>query len=159
MPDVDVLGFNYRMTDLQAAVGIVQLGKLNRFIEERGRWAKWYNDQFAEIDWIQCPEEPENGRHSWQSYVIYVDPDKAPHSRNEIMDALLAEGISTRPGTQAVHMLSFYAEKYGFQKDDFPGAFKCYSNTIALPLHNQMTQEDFEYVRDAIVNINQSKII
>ncbi|WP_417795398.1 DegT/DnrJ/EryC1/StrS family aminotransferase [Terasakiella pusilla] len=159
MPDVDVLGFNYRMTDLQAAVGIVQLGKLNRFIEERGRWAKWYNDQFAEIDWIQCPEEPENGRHSWQSYVIYVDPDKAPHSRNEIMDALLAEGISTRPGTQAVHMLSFYAEKYGFQKDDFPGAFKCYSNTIALPLHNQMTQEDFEYVRDAIVNISQSKII
>ncbi len=110
LPDFNLLGFNYRMTDLQGAVGLVQLAKLESLIKERSQWAQWYREKLSDIDWLKLPEEPENGRHGWQSFVTYVDPDKAPRPRNEIMDYLQKQGVSTRPGTHAVHMLGLYRE-------------------------------------------------
>ena len=146
LPDFNLLGFNYRMTDLQGAVGIEQLTKLDSFIDERAKWAKWYREQLADIDWIRLPEEPANGRHGWQSFVTYVDPEKAPMQRNDIMEILQEKGISTRPGTHAVHMLDLYNEKYGIQPNDFPLARDCDQNTMAIPLHNRMTEDDYQYV-------------
>ena len=146
LPDFNLLGFNYRMTDLQGAVGIEQLTKLDSFIDERAKWAKWYREQLADIDWIRLPEEPANGRHGWQSFVTYVDPEKAPMQRNDIMEILQEKGISTRPGTHAVHMLDLYKEKYGIQPNDFPLARDCDQNTMAIPLHNRMTEDDYQYV-------------
>jgi len=66
------------------------------------------------------------------------------------MDILQQKGIATRPGTHAVHMLSFYKEKYGIQAEDFPGAKACDENTMAIPLHNKMVKEDFDYVLEAL---------
>ena len=146
LPDFNLLGFNYRMTDLQGSVGLVQLPKLEGFIAERAKWAAYYREQLADIDWLHTPQEPENGKHGWQSFVTVVDPDKAPYSRNDLMEKLQAEGISTRPGTHAVHMLGLYQEKYGFKPTDFPGALACNDNTMAIPLHNRMTEEDYAYV-------------
>lgn len=150
LPDFNLLGFNYRMTDLQGAVGLVQLAKLESFIAERAKWAAWYSEQLADADWLHLPSEPVGGRHAWQAYVTYVDPDKAPMSRNEIMEALQEKGVSTRPGTHAVHMLNLYKDKYGFSPDDFPGARDCDRHTMAIPLHNRMSAEDYKYVVDAI---------
>jgi len=146
LPDFNLLGFNYRMTDLQGSVGLVQLTKLDDFIDERAKWAKWYQEQLQDVDWLILPEEAEDGRHGWQSFVTYVDPDKAPLPRNEIMDRLQAQGISTRPGTHAVHMLTFYQNKFGINPDDFPGARDCNDHTMAIPLHNRMSPNDYEYV-------------
>ncbi len=150
LPDFNLLGYNYRMTDLQGAVGIVQLGKLERFINERARWAAWYREQLADIGWLTCPDEPKYGKHAWQAFVTYVDPDKAPMPRNEIMDALQQNGISTRPGTHAIHMLGYYRERFGFKPEDFPGARDCDQNTMAIPLHNRMDAEDYRYVVDVL---------
>ncbi len=154
LPDFKMLGFNYRMTDLQAAVGIVQLSKLNKFIKERQKWASYYTQHLEKIEWL-TPQfiSTDITQHSWQAYVCYVDPDKAPMSRNEIMDILQHKGIATRPGTHAVHMLSFYREKYDIKADDFPGAKACDKNTMAIPLHNKMVKEDFDYVIDTLMNI------
>jgi dTDP-4-amino-4,6-dideoxygalactose transaminase len=146
LPDFNLLGFNYRMTDLQGAIGLVQLGKLEAFIKERAQWAAWYRQQLADLDWLALPDEPEGGRHAWQAFVAYVDPDKAPLLRNDIMERLQSKGIATRPGTHAVHMLNFYRQKYGLQPDDFPGARDCDRHTMAIPLHNRMSEEDYEYV-------------
>jgi len=78
MPEFNMLGFNYRMTDIQGAVGLVQLQKLDKFISERYHWAAWYKENLAQIEWLKTPDEPEEGNHAWQSYVVYVEPDKAP---------------------------------------------------------------------------------
>ncbi len=150
LPDFNRLGFNYRMSDLQGAVGRVQLGRLDGFIAERERWSGFYDEAFADIPWIRPPARPEAGQHAWQAYVTYIDPAQAPKPRNEIMQILHENGIATRPGTHAVHMLGYYRDKYRFAPDDFPGARDCERNSMALPLHNQMTQEDYEFVVSAI---------
>jgi dTDP-4-amino-4,6-dideoxygalactose transaminase len=69
LPEFDLLGFNYRMTDLQGAVGVVQLKKLDQFIDERARMAAQYRKELADIKWLSLPQEPENGRHAWQAFV------------------------------------------------------------------------------------------
>lgn len=150
LPDFNLLGFNYRMTDLQGAVGLVQLPKLNGFIQERAKWAEFYRQELSDIEWLRLPQEPENGRHGWQSFVTYVDPDKAPMPRNDIMEFLQDKGVSTRPGTHAVHMLGLYREKYGLIAEDYPGARDCNDHTMAIPLHNRMSEDDYKYVVNAI---------
>ena len=150
LPEFNLLGYNYRMTDLQGAVGQVQLTKLDQFIDERQQWAEYYRDQLAAIDWLRMPVFPENGRHAWQAFVTYVDPDKAPMPRNRIMDILQSKGVATRPGTHAVHMLGYYRDRLGHGADDFPGAKACDANTMAIPLHNRMEREDYAYVVDAL---------
>jgi dTDP-4-amino-4,6-dideoxygalactose transaminase len=146
LPEFNLLGFNYRMTDLQASVGNVQLTKLDRFIAERAEKARYYREKLADIAWLRTPQEPNEGSHAWQAFVCYVDPDKSPMPRNAIMEKLQVEGIATRPGTHAVHMLGVYRDRLGVTADDFPGARDCDANTMAIPLHNRMTDEDYEYV-------------
>lgn len=146
LPDFNRLGYNYRMTDLQASVGIVQLKKLDMFIDEREKWAKYYDEQLKGIAWLRTPVVEPDYKHGWQSYVVYVDESKSPVSRNEIMEKLQQMGVSTRPGTHAPHMLQYYAEKYNIKPDDFPGAKDCNDFSMSIPLFNKMTKEDYDYV-------------
>lgn len=149
----DIVGYNYRMTDLQGAVALVQLGKLNRFIEERNKWAAYYAEHLKDINWLKLPTVPEGYRHGWQSYVTFIDEDRAPMSRNQMMEELQQAGISTRPGTHAVHMLGAYVERYGFKPQDFPNAFAADHFSMAIPLHNKMVKEDYDYVIEAIKSL------
>lgn len=153
LPDFNLLGFNYRMTDLQGAVGIVQMAKLDKFIAERDTWARWYADELASVRWLRMPQWPAMGKHAWQAFVTYVDPRKAPRPRNDIMEQLQRRGISTRPGTHAIHMLGYYRNRFGLAPDDFPAARDCDAQTMAIPLHNRMSAEDYRYVADAIKEI------
>lgn len=158
LPEFNLLGFNYRMTDLQGAVGLVQLSKLDEFIAGRQRWADFYTQELAGIPWLRTPRTPEGYHHGWQSYVCYIDEDRAPLPRNKIMELLQAQGISTRPGTHAVHMLAYYRHKYGLSPEAFPCARDCDSYTMAIPLHNRMTAEDYEYVVKALEGIRHKPL-
>jgi len=149
LPEFNLLGFNYRMTDLQGAVGLVQLGKLDRFIAERQERAERYRDGFQRLGWLRMPHFGDGG-HAWQAFVTFVDPDSAPMPRNAIMERLQEEGIATRPGTHAVHMLGFYRDRLGLSADDFPAARDCDSQTMAIPLHNRMNQDDYDHVIDTL---------
>ncbi|HYM94891.1 MAG TPA: DegT/DnrJ/EryC1/StrS family aminotransferase [Chitinophagaceae bacterium] len=149
----DIIGYNYRMTDLQGAVGFVQLKKLNSFIEERNQWAQYYSEQLVNVKWLHTPQVPEGFRHGWQSYVTYVDEAKAPMKRNEIMEILQQRGISTRPGTHAIHMLGAYVKKFGYKPQDFPSAFAADQYSMAIPLHNKMVKEDFDYIIQALKSL------
>ena len=130
------------------------MSKLDPFIVERQAWADYYKEHFKDIPWL-IPQKVSDyaTQHAWQAFVCYVDPDTAPMSRNDMMDILQQKGIATRPGTHAVHMLSFYKEKYDISADDFPGARDCDQYTMAIPLHNKMTKEDFDYVIESIKRI------
>jgi dTDP-4-amino-4,6-dideoxygalactose transaminase len=146
LPDFNLLGYNYRMTDLQGAVGCVQIQKLKQFIDERVTWAEYYRKELGDIECLHLPQEPAEGSHGWQSFVTMIDPEKSPISRNDLMEKLQVDGISTRPGTHAIHMLNYYRERYGFNDTDFPGALACNDNSMAIPLHNRMVAEDYQYI-------------
>ena len=146
LPAIDLLGFNYRMSDLQAAIGLVQLGKLDRYIDERSRWADWYSQKLSAIPWLNVPQSPAGYRHAWQAYVTMVNEDLAPASRNAIMEILQAHGIGTRPGTHAVTDLGYYRQQHGTKNSHCPVATRIEQKSMALPLHNRMTREDFEHV-------------
>ncbi|MBS1635492.1 MAG: DegT/DnrJ/EryC1/StrS family aminotransferase [Bacteroidetes bacterium] len=152
LPEFDMVGYNYRMTDIQGAVGVVQLKKLDQFIDERQRWADFYTEALSEIEWLRTPYIPEGYKHGWQSYVLFVDEAKAPMKRNDLMEYLQQHGVSTRPGTHAVHMLGYYAKTFGIKSSDFPGAEAANNFSMSIPLHNKMVKEDYEY----IVNILKS---
>jgi perosamine synthetase len=154
LPDFDVLGFNYRMTDLQGAVGLVQLSKLDLFLEERRRFVQMYREAMAECLWLDVPTEPMFGDHSWQAFVCLVDPESAPYSRNEIMEELNQRGIYTRPGTHAVTELGLYSSATPCLEAAF-----CEANSIALPLHNQMNDEDCAYIVEALLSLASSKVL
>jgi dTDP-4-amino-4,6-dideoxygalactose transaminase len=158
LAEFDELGFNYRMTDIQAAIGAVQLGKLDMFIDERDRWARFYRDELADVEWLRHPVPPNDGRHAWQAYVTYVDPETAPLPRNEIMARLHALGVATRPGTHSVHMLGYYRQRFGYAEDDLPGARDCERNTMAIPLHNRMTADDYGYVVECLRRVGRGEL-
>ena len=146
LADFDVLGFNYRMTDIQAALGIEQLRKLDRFIAERAEGARFYAQELRRLNWLRVPEVPEGDAHAWQSFVVRVDPDAAPMPRDAIMETLQTRGVATRPGTHAVHTLGYYRQRFGLLPEDYPASLDCARNTMAIPLHNRMSADDYAHV-------------
>lgn len=150
LPEFNLLGFNYRMTDLQGAIGVVQLGKLDSFLAERDAMADHYLETLAGVSWLRLPERHSGDQHAWQSFVTFVDPNVAPAPRNDLMRRLADRGVATRPGTHAVHMLAYYARTFGFRPDDYPGARAANDHSMAIPLHNRMSRDDCTYVVDCL---------
>lgn len=153
LPDFNMLGYNYRMTDLQGAVGVVQIKKLDQFIEERDKWANYYHQELSNIPWLRTPSADTAYKHGWQSYVTFVNEPRAPFSRNEIMEKLQEHGVSTRPGTHAVHMLNYYKGKYNLKPSDYPGAQAANDYSMAIPLHNRMSADDYAYVVEVLKSL------
>jgi dTDP-4-amino-4,6-dideoxygalactose transaminase len=149
MPDIDEVGFNYRMTDLQAAVGLIQLEKLDRFVAERDLWARWYMDELGELGWLRMPAVPDGYDHGWQAFVTVVG-EGAPMERNQIMEALQERGIGTRPGTHAVPDLGAYRDRMDEDPERFSEALMLERRSLALPLHNRMTEDDYAYVVESL---------
>jgi dTDP-4-amino-4,6-dideoxygalactose transaminase len=145
LPDFEETGYNYRMTDLQAAVGVTQLRKLDTFINERTRLADAYDAALSKLQWISPPMRPTGFRHALQAYVARMEKD-APVSRDEMLAKLHEAGIGARPGTHSVVGLSVYRKQFSTEPFDFPVATALQADTIALPLHNHMTLADVERV-------------
>lgn len=145
MSSFDMLGFNLRLSDIQAAVGVAQMAKLDRLLGERFRLAQGYHQRLADCPGVAIPKAPVGFGHTYQSYVLRVaDGDRA--ARNRIMDRLALAGIQTRPGTHAVHRLGYYANKYGLRPEDFPAACLCEDSSITLPIFPGMTDAQQDIV-------------
>jgi perosamine synthetase len=147
-------GYNQRMTDLQAAIGSAQMDRAEDIVSERQGLAKKYDDAFVNLDWLKTPFGGDDYEHGYQSYPCLFMPEEISVSsieqinakRNAWMDDLQKVGISTRPATHAVHMLSFYKEKYNLRPTDFPNAYAADQCSISLPLFHGMTQEEQDLV-------------
>ncbi|MBM3146022.1 MAG: DegT/DnrJ/EryC1/StrS family aminotransferase [Chloroflexi bacterium] len=154
MPDYEMVGFNYRMTDIQGAVGVAQMRKFDYLMGRRREIAQRYDDALAETGWLRTPYTPEGYLHGYQSYVCLFAPEEPTmdnveelhNQRNNLMDRLEDAGISTRQGTQAVHILGYYQRKYGLKPEDYPNAYMADKLTLALPLFVQITAEEQDYV-------------
>lgn len=137
MGTFDIIGFNLRMSDIQAAVGIAQMGKLDKLLHERRRLALHYTELLGGLDEFILPTDDPG--HTYQSYVVRLtDGDR--EKRNSIMEGLASNGIQTRPGTHAVHRLGYYAGKYGIRPEQFPNACCAEDATITLPIFPGMVE-------------------
>lgn len=153
LAEFNEMSFNYRMTDFQRAVGTVQLAKLDHSINERNERATYYSNALADITWLKVSKVPAGWRHAWQAYVTHVGHNKAPMPRNQMMEILQSKGVSTRPGTHAVHNLGFYKKTFGFKAEDYKNAWLCDQQTLAILLFNKMTKDEFDYVIKALKDI------
>jgi dTDP-4-amino-4,6-dideoxygalactose transaminase len=145
----DEIGFNYRMTDMQAAVGIAQLGRLDSLLERRRDLARRYTDALKSLPWLATPHVPENCRHNYQSYMVRLLGDAAIR-RTEIMQEMLEKNISTRRAVMAIHREEPY--KDGNWEERLPQTCVASDTGIILPLFHQMTETEHAYVIDALLD-------
>lgn len=146
------LGFNYRMDELSAALGVAQMRRIEEIIQKRQRVADMYNERLSKIPGVQLPYiSPEVTRMSWFVYVIRVavdekDPRRQAQIRDRVMQHLLDNGIGCRPYFTPIHLQPFYREMFGFKEGDFPNTELAGRTSIAVPFHNNLTPEEIEYV-------------
>lgn len=151
-------GYNQRMTDLQGALGSAQMERANEIIAERRRLAAGYDAAFAELDWLRTPAAPDGYEHGYQSYPCLFQPEpvtldsvlRIHDARNRWMDRLQQVGISTRPATHSIHMLHYYAQKYGLRPEDFAASYAASQCSISLPLFHGMGEDEQAYVIERV---------
>lgn len=162
LPEFDEAGYNYRMTDIQAAIGLAQVEKFDYIIEKKRGKADFYNVLIKEkLPEFIIPYVPENYYHTYQSYVCMLDIKKlniesifeGGEYRNKLLQKLEDIGIATRQGTHAIHLLGYYKNRFGYIPEDYPNAFACDHLSITLPLYVQMTEEEQRCVVDMIRKI------
>jgi len=141
------LGYNYRMTDIQASIGIEQLKRLDNIITLRREIAIKYNVAFSKIKGVRINEDTVKGELNYQSYALWLDPNK--WSRNEIMQRLLDVGVSSRRGI----MLTHKEKAYSNFKCDLPQSEGLSDNSILLPLFVPMEQSDVDYVIEKVFSV------
>jgi dTDP-4-amino-4,6-dideoxygalactose transaminase len=157
------LGFNFRLTDIQGALGVAQMKKAAAIMSGRRAAAARYDQLLANTPWLQLPFTHPDYVHGYQSYVCLFQPespdlsscDRLFQQRNGIMSALEERGIVTRQGTHAPPHLHYYAEKYGIKPSDYPNAYMAERLSLALPLFAEMTEDESEAVTGNLAGIFQ----
>jgi perosamine synthetase len=143
----DELGYNYRMTDLQAAIGLVQLDRLPGMLTRRRELAARYSERLSRLPWLIVPSEPSGCRHNFQSYMVRLQSD-SPLTRDELMQKLLDQGVSSRRGIMAIHREIPYRD--GRWDAQLPVTNLVTDSSIVLPLFYEMTEDEQGYVMDCV---------
>jgi perosamine synthetase len=142
------LGLNYRWTDIQAALGLAQLEKLDRILELREAAARTYGQLLADVDGIERPAwDDEDHRRSWFVYVVKLDPSL---NRASVMDALRREGIGSAEYVPCIHLQSYMRERFGFAEGMCPVAEDAAARTMALPFFTRIEPADQEHVVEVL---------
>ncbi len=150
MSDFTMAGFNFRLSDIQAAIGVAQISRLPELIAERRRLAAGYCERLSGMNNLMLPVTPmADPGHTYQSFVVSIEGADR-ELRNRVMTSLRAADIETRPGTHAVHRISYYSKKYGLHQDDYPVAAMLADTTISLPMFPGMTDEQLSSVTDTL---------
>jgi perosamine synthetase len=147
----EAAGFNYRMSDILAAVGVAQLRRLDEHLAARRRLAAAYDEQLGGWEALRTPVTPAGRAHTYQSYVVLLDEGI---DRDGVIARLAADGIETTIGTYALHAEPFFARAFGLRPGDRPRSWRAMRSGLALPLHGGMSNDDVEIVverlRDAV---------
>jgi perosamine synthetase len=147
----DRLGFNYRMDEIRAALGLVQLKRVEELLQNRERVASWYNERLRGVELVQVPNiAPGTTRMSWFVYVVRILP---PADRNAVMEALETKGIPGRPYFTPIHLQSYYMDTFGYRRGDFPVSEHLGDISLALPFSGVMTESQVDEVCSALREI------
>ena len=151
--DIVVPGFKYNMTDIQAAMGMHLLPKLAGFHRRRQQVARASPEAFGAVPALEPPTELPDVVSSWHLYVLRLRPEHLTIDRNAFIEELKARNIGTSVHYRPLHMMSFYANKYGFAPNDFPVSRDAFERMISIPLHPRLSDDDVADVIDAVLGI------
>lgn len=155
--DVEAPGFKYNMTDVQAAVGMHQLTKLAGFHKRRQEIVELYRQAFQDDAAFQLPVERDHVSSAWHLYVLRLRSEFLTIGRNEFIDELRSRNIGTSVHYRPLHMMSFYADKYGYQPEDFPVAKDAFDRMVSIPLNPRLSNEDVADVVEAIRTVTATR--
>ena len=158
LPDYEVLGYNFRMTDIQAALGSAQMDRAASILAARRRQAQMYDERLSTLEWLDTPVCPDGWEHSYQSYVCLFRPDAIALStvdqlselRGRVMARLEEQGIATRQGTHAPPFTHYYRGKYGFKPQDLPNAYIAERLSLSLPLYAELAEAQIDEICTAL---------
>ena len=148
------VGYNYRLDELSAALGVAQLGKLDEILALRDSVAHRYNELLGDVEGVRllCPDDDDH-RRSWFVYVVLIEP---PAERSAVMTSLAAKGIASKPYLPAIHLQPAYKERFGFAEGMFPVTEAAGDQGLALPFHTGLSSSDQERVVEALAHALQS---
>lgn len=148
------LGYNYRLDELSAALGEVQMRRADELLAKRARVAGWYNERLAALDAVDIPHvAPSTTRMSWFVYVVRVRP---PVDRDRLVGQLRERGVPSRPYFTPIHLQPFYRERFGFGEGDLPVTESLGATSLALPFSSVMTEAQVDAVCDALAGLTRA---
>jgi perosamine synthetase len=150
LSEYELVGFNFRMTDIQGALGCAQMNRVDWILDRRRELAARYDELLGGVEWLATPYVPDGYVHGYQAYVCLFRPDEPTFAnverlhaaRNELMRDLERVGIATRQGTHAPVLSGYYARKYDLRPEQFPDAYAADRLSLALPLYPQLTEAE-----------------
>lgn len=151
--NVDAPGYKYNMTDVQAAMGVAQLRKLERFQQRRREIVAAYNDAFHNLEAFEIPVERSEVEHAWHLYVLRLRPEVLRIDRDRFIEELTARNIGTSVHFIPIHIHPFYRQKYSYTPEQFPVAYGSYQRMLSLPLHPLLTEVDVTDVVSAVLDV------
>ena len=151
--DIIEPGFKYNMFDIQAALGLKQLARLEDMQKRRLKIAARYQEEFGKMDAVDTPFVPEYTTHSWHLYVIRIVPELLTIDRDQFIVELNERNVGTSVHFIPVHLMTAYRKRFGYKEGDFPNTEKHFDRIISLPLYPTMTDEETEYIIAAVRDI------
>ena len=134
------LGYNFRLSDINCVLGLVQLSRIEQIKAKRGQVAKWYQQMLGDDDRLVVPTEPENCDMSWFVFVVRLTEDFKLQQRDKVLDSMTNRGIQVRDYFSPVLLQPFMVEEFGYKRGDFPVTDSVCERTIALPFYNNLTE-------------------
>ncbi len=151
--EVEARGFKYNMTDINAAIGLHQLDRIEAFQSRRRELVALYEEELAGIPGVVRPHPPGDGESSWHLYMIRIDPERVSCGRSEVIDLLKEDNISTSVHFIPAHHHPLFQERYGWSRESFPNATRLYEGAISLPLFPTMEDDDVRSVARSLGRI------
>jgi perosamine synthetase len=140
------LGFNYRISDINCALGIAQLGRIHEMLDRRERVAQMYHERLKGLGSLRFLGSSPYVKRSWFVYVVILDSRFTREDRNRITSALANQGIETNDYFAPIHLQPFYRKMFGYKRGDFPVTESISDRTIALPFYNHLGETEIDYV-------------
>ena len=156
--EVEALGFKYNMTDINAAIGLHQLARLDDLQRKRGRIIELYQQALAGVPGIILPKAPADGESAWHLFVIRIDPERLAVSRNDVIEMLKADNIGTSVHFIPAHLHPLYQQRLGVTRESFPNATRLYDASISLPLFPDMAEQDVADVAASLSRIARENL-
>lgn len=151
--DIVEPGYKYNMFDLQAALGLRQLERMEEMQEKRLKIAQRFQESFGKLDAIDIPGVPDYAVHCWHLYIIRIVPEVLEIDRDQFIVELNERNVGTSVHFIPVHFMSAYQKRYGYREGDFPKAEKHFDRIISLPLYPTLSGEQVQYIIDAVTDI------
>ena len=136
-------GFSYRMSDINAAIGVVQMAKVDHLVHSRRHLADRYREFLGAISVLTLPSDEKESRQTYQSFVVLLQKGI---DRDQVIRQMRESGVETTIGTYALHTEQYFEKNYGYKPGDLPGSYECATQGLSLPLYPHMTEEEMAQV-------------